>query len=1145
MTYIYTLTANTCTNTQNVVVTVSNGVVSPTVTTQPVSQTKCVGENVTFTSAASGTPSPTVQWQVSTNGTTWTNISGATSATLTFATTTADNNKQYRAVWTNSGGTVNSNPAILTVNPIPGLSSNLTATAASGIAFVYTATSSTSGTTFAWSRAAVAGISNAAANGTGNINETLVNTTTSPVDVTYVYTLTASLCTNTQNVVVTVNTGVVSPTVTAQPVSQTKCAGENVTFTSAASGTPSPTAQWQESADGTSWSNIAGATSAAFSFVATVSDNNKQYRAVWTNSGSTVNSNPAILTVNPIPSAPEVSVADNCGSSALTAGSYSGSLLWSTGATIETITVTTIGTYTVRQTVNNCTSAEGNGTAAPKPIPALSSSLTGTTTSGAAFVYTPTSTTTGTTFNWTRAAVTGISNASANGTGNINETLINTTTSPVDVTYVYTLIANLCTNTQDVVVTVNPEEVVVSPTVTTQPVSQTKCASENVTFISAASGTPAPTVQWQESADGTIWTNITGATSATLTFATTTADNNKQYHAVWTNSGGTVNSNPAILTVNPIPVLSSNLTATATSGTTFAYTPTSATTGTTFTWTRAAVTGVSNTASSGTGAINETLVNTTTSAVNVTYVYTLTANGCTNTQNVVVTVSTVIVSPTVTTQPASQTRCAGASASFTSAASGTPSPTVQWQVSTNGTTWTNISGATSATLTFATTTADNNKQYRAVWTNSGSTINSNPAILTVSPIPVLSSNLTATATSGTAFAYAPTSTTTGTTFTWTRAAVTGISNAAGSGTGTISETLVNTTTAAVNVTYVYTLTANICTNMQNLVVTVNPLSTVNCVINGSITSSFTSTSIAAGRYIWFNSSFNPGSLGSGTAPVTMTITNSVITFTANSVQYTLNVPNSRVRYDASVTSASTQFINNAWETVIPRSYSGYVFMGGLSYQVLSNLPGSISNIRWAAKITIDKSNISLTWRWGAAVYTSFAAHSGLNIKPKNGNTQNPYNNNDNAGTPENFKSSLVSGAKGNGGTNYTGNFSSTSTATCTVTTAQRSSSLPITTNQVTFDKQLPEISLERLLNQKLEVIAIPNPSNSVFNLIIKGNKNPVRIRVIDLFGRVVEQYEKINANSTLQIGNRLTGGSYFVEVIQDDQRKFLKIIKVN
>ena len=90
--------------------------------------------------------------------------------------------------------------------------------------------------------------------------------------------------------------------------------------------------------------------------------------------------------------------------------------------------------------------------------------------------------------------------------------------------------------------------------------------------------------------------NITGATTATLSFTPSMADNNKQYRAAWTNIGGPVNSNPAILTVNPIPVLSSDLSGTATSGTAFTYTPTSTIPGTTFTWGRAAIAGISNTA---------------------------------------------------------------------------------------------------------------------------------------------------------------------------------------------------------------------------------------------------------------------------------------------------------------------------------------------------------------------------------------------------------------------------------------------------------------------------------------------------------------------------------------------------------------------
>lgn len=88
----------------------------PGVTLQPANQNVCAGNNATFTSTADGFPAPTVQWQFSTdNGMNWNNIGGATNTTLTFVTTIADNGKQYRAVFTNSNGSTNSNAATLTV----------------------------------------------------------------------------------------------------------------------------------------------------------------------------------------------------------------------------------------------------------------------------------------------------------------------------------------------------------------------------------------------------------------------------------------------------------------------------------------------------------------------------------------------------------------------------------------------------------------------------------------------------------------------------------------------------------------------------------------------------------------------------------------------------------------------------------------------------------------------------------------------------------------------------------------------------------------------------------------------------------------------------------------------------------------------
>ena len=61
---------------------------APSVTTNPSDQTVSAGRRATFTAAASGNPTPTVQWQVSTDGgATFSNIAGATSTTLSFAAT--------------------------------------------------------------------------------------------------------------------------------------------------------------------------------------------------------------------------------------------------------------------------------------------------------------------------------------------------------------------------------------------------------------------------------------------------------------------------------------------------------------------------------------------------------------------------------------------------------------------------------------------------------------------------------------------------------------------------------------------------------------------------------------------------------------------------------------------------------------------------------------------------------------------------------------------------------------------------------------------------------------------------------------------------------------------------------------------------
>jgi hypothetical protein len=100
--------------TQNKTVAVASACTAPSVTTQPQDKTIIYGENATFTAAASGT-APNVQWQKSTDGTNWTDVS--TSASLTVNNpSVADSGNKYRAVFTNSCGSATSNAATLTVN---------------------------------------------------------------------------------------------------------------------------------------------------------------------------------------------------------------------------------------------------------------------------------------------------------------------------------------------------------------------------------------------------------------------------------------------------------------------------------------------------------------------------------------------------------------------------------------------------------------------------------------------------------------------------------------------------------------------------------------------------------------------------------------------------------------------------------------------------------------------------------------------------------------------------------------------------------------------------------------------------------------------------------------------------------------------
>ena len=91
------------------------------------------------------------------------------------------------------------------------------------------------------------------------------------------------------------------PVVTLNPTNHTVSAGDGVTFTATATGSPVISVQWQVSIDGgLTFTNVTGNTSAlttAFSFFPSAGQNGSEYRAVFTNSAGTTISSAATLTV--------------------------------------------------------------------------------------------------------------------------------------------------------------------------------------------------------------------------------------------------------------------------------------------------------------------------------------------------------------------------------------------------------------------------------------------------------------------------------------------------------------------------------------------------------------------------------------------------------------------------------------------------------------------------------------------------------------------------------------------------------------------------------------------------------------------------------------------------------------------------------
>jgi hypothetical protein len=276
----------------------------------------------------------------------------------------------------------------------------------------------------------------------------------------------------------------------------------------------------------------------------------------------------------------------------------------------------------------------------------------------------------------------------------------------------------------------------VAPSVTTQPISQSVDAGLPVSFTAAASGFPAPTVQWQVSTDGGLtFSPVSGATSDTLSIADpTVAEDGNEYEAMFTNgSSPNATTDPATLSVTAdvIPgVTTDPLSQSVHAG--YPVTFSAAASGTPAPSVRWQVSVDGGSTWLDTSLTTPTFSGMPTSFVNgweFRAVFTNLAGSATTTAATL----TVLpdIAPVVTTDPLNQSVAPGGTATFSAAASGAPTPTVRWQVSINdGETWIDTS-LTTPTISGMPTSYLNGWEFRAVFTNGGGSAVTTAATLTV------------------------------------------------------------------------------------------------------------------------------------------------------------------------------------------------------------------------------------------------------------------------------------------------------------------------------------------------------------------------------------------------------------------------------
>jgi hypothetical protein len=372
----------------------------------------------------------------------------------------------------------------------------------------------------------------------------------------------------------------VAPSFTLQPTDTQATVGSEARFTANAQGSAIAWA-WQRSTDaGTTWAGIANASTATLTLPAvTLADNNTRLRAVATSGGLQTFSSAATLTVVAQVTAPAISVqlapaqavAGSSVTLAITAtgtalqyqwqssrdGNNWADLAGASAATLQLQNLALDANGTLYRVVVRNSAGSVNSSAVTLSVTAPLATPAFTLQPQAASVTPPSAATfmvavTGQpapTLQWQRSSNAGASYSDIVGATAASYTLPSTTLADSG-TLFRVQASNSAGSATSTAATLTVATAPVLPAIGTQPLDVSVVSGQTATWSVAATGVPAPTLQWQLSTDGgTSFANINGATGSNYSLVTAVADNGKRVRVQASNSQGTTTSRAAVLTV--------------------------------------------------------------------------------------------------------------------------------------------------------------------------------------------------------------------------------------------------------------------------------------------------------------------------------------------------------------------------------------------------------------------------------------------------------------------------------------------------------------------------------------------------------------------------------------------------------------------